>query len=77
MALRRAAAGDLRQLAETLAATADETIFGVTAFVVRDLVPGIAAKAVPAALADRGKKSRRRQHHLPRGGQAPVQFPRA
>ena len=54
-----AAAGDLRALAERLAATTDGTIFGATEFVVRDLVPGIGAKAVPAALADRGKKLRR------------------
>lgn len=55
-ALLEAAAGDLRTLAETLAATTDETIFGATEFVVRDLVLGIGAKAVQAALADRAKK---------------------
>ena len=55
-ALLGATAGDLRQLAETLAATTDETIFGATEFVVRDLVLGIGAKAVQVALADRAKK---------------------
>ena len=56
-ALLEAAAGALRGLAETLAATADETIFGATEFVVRDLVLGLGAKAVEAALADRAKKA--------------------
>ena len=37
-ALLEAAAGDLRQLPETLAATTDRTIFGATAFAVRDLL---------------------------------------
>ena len=55
-ALLAATAGDLRALAEQLAATTDETIFGANEFVVRDLVLGVGAKAVQAALADRAKK---------------------
>lgn len=56
-ALLEAAAGDLRPLADTLAATTNATLFGATEFVVRDLVLGIGAKAVQAALADRAKKA--------------------
>lgn len=56
-ALLEATAGDLRALADTLAATTDATIFGATEFVVRDVVLGIGAKAVQAALADRAKKA--------------------
>ncbi len=55
-ALWETAAGDLRALAETLAATTDATLFGATEFAVRDPVLGIGAKAVQAALADRAKK---------------------
>ena len=55
-ALLHAAAGDLRHLAEQLASTTDATIFGANEFVVRDIVLGIGAKAVEAALADRAKK---------------------
>jgi len=50
------AAADLRHLAETLAATTDETIFGANEFVVRDILLGLAATAVPVAADDRAKK---------------------
>ena len=55
-ALMEAATGDLRQLAETLAATTDETTFGATEFVVRDWVLRIGAKAIRAAATGREKK---------------------
>ena len=54
--LVHAAAADLRHLAEQLAATTDETIFGANEFVVRDILLGISAKAVEVALAGREKK---------------------
>ena len=55
VALRQAADADLRALAEQLAATTDETIFGANEFAVRDIVLGLGAKAVEAALAERKK----------------------
>ena len=51
-ALLEAAAGDLRTLAESLAATTDATIFGATEFAVRDLV----LRSAATALADRAEK---------------------
>ncbi len=52
-----AAADDLRLLAETLAATTDETLFGANEFAVRDLAHALAAKALEVTLADREKKA--------------------
>jgi hypothetical protein len=54
-ALLQAAAGDLRELAELLAAQDDRTTFGATEFAVRDLALRVGAKAVEAALAGRKK----------------------
>ena len=54
-ALVHAAAGDLRHLAEQLAPT-DRTIFGANEFAVRDIVLGLAAKALQVALDDRAEK---------------------
>src|SRR4051812_1995632 len=54
-ALLAAAAGDLRELADTLARTTDATIFGATEFTVRDIVLRVGAKAVEAALQRRQK----------------------
>ena len=51
-----AVAPDLQLIAETLAATTDATLFGATEFVLRDLVRGLAAKALDA-LADREKNA--------------------
>lgn len=53
--LSAAASTDLRALAEQLATTTDRTIFGANEFVIRDLVLGIGAKAIEAALAERKK----------------------
>ena len=55
-ALLHAAAGDLRHLAEQLAATTDKTIFGANEFAVRDIALGLAAKALQVAADDRAKK---------------------
>jgi hypothetical protein len=54
-ALTRAAAADLRALAELLASKDDRTTFGATEFAVRDIVLRVGAKAVEAALAGRKK----------------------
>lgn len=54
--LTDALAGDLDELAATLAATTDATLFGATEFAVRDLVLRLGAKAVEVAAADRAKK---------------------
>lgn len=51
-----ALAGDLDELAATLAAATDATLFGATEFAVRDLVLRLGAKAVEVAAADRAKK---------------------
>jgi hypothetical protein len=53
--LRAATDGDLRALAELLAAKADGELFGRTEFEVRDRVHGIGAKAIEGALAGRKK----------------------
>ncbi len=53
--LHQATATDLRALAEQLARTTDRTIFGANEFIVRDLVLGIGAKAIAAALEERKK----------------------
>jgi hypothetical protein len=54
-ALMTAAATDLRELAELLAAKDDRTTFGATEFAVRDIVHRVGAKAIEAALAGRKK----------------------
>lgn len=54
-ALLSAAASDLRQLAELLAARDDRTMFGAAEFAVRDIVLRVGAKAIEAALAERKK----------------------
>jgi hypothetical protein len=54
-ALSAAAAADLRDLAELLAAKADGDLLGPTEFQVRDRVHRIGAKAIAAALAERKK----------------------
>jgi len=54
-ALVSAAATDLRELAELLAATDDRATFGATEFAVRDIVHRVGAKALEAALAGRKK----------------------
>ena len=54
-ALVSAAAADLRELAEVLAATDDRTTFGPTEFAVRDIVHRVGAKALASALAGRKK----------------------
>ena len=54
-ALVAAAAADLRDLAELLAAKADGDLLGPTEFQVRDVVHRIGAKAIEAALAERKK----------------------
>ena len=54
-ALTTAAAADLRDLAELLAAKADGDLLGPTEFQVRDLVHQIGAKAIATALAERKK----------------------
>lgn len=51
-----ALAGELDELARTLAATTDETIFGANEFAVRDLVLKLGAKAIEVAAAEREKK---------------------
>jgi len=51
-----ALAGELDELARTLAATTDETLFGANEFAVRDLVLRLGAKAIEVAAADREKK---------------------
>ena len=53
--LRQAAEADLRALAEQLATTTDETIFGANEFAVRDIVLGLGATALQTALAERKK----------------------
>ena len=55
-ALVHAVAGDLRHLAEQLAAATDKTIFGANEFAVRDIALGLAAKALQVAADDRAKK---------------------
>ena len=52
-ALRQAAEADLRALAEQLATTTDETLFGANEFAVRDIVLGLGATALQTALAER------------------------
>lgn len=54
-AILDAAADDIRQLAETLAATTDATIFGTNEFTIRDIVHRIGATAVATALRERKK----------------------
>ena len=54
-ALLSAAASDLRQLAELLAARDDRTMFGAAEFAVRDIFLRVGAKAIEAALAERKK----------------------
>lgn len=54
-ALRRAAESDLRELANLLATKDDASTLGATEFAVRDLVLGIGAKALEAALEGRKK----------------------
>jgi hypothetical protein len=54
-ALLDAAAADIRELAELLAATDDAHTFGATEFAVRDIVHRIGAKAVETALEGRKK----------------------
>ena len=49
-------AGELDELARTLAATTDETLFGANEFAVRDLVLKMGAKALQVAAAEREKK---------------------
>ena len=51
--LRQAADADLRALAERLAATTDETVFGATEFAVRDVVLRVGAAALETVLAER------------------------
>jgi hypothetical protein len=53
--LTKAAAADLRQLAELLAVKADRDLLGATELEVRDRVHRIGAKAIEAALAGRKK----------------------
>lgn len=55
-ALTAAAATDLRDLAELLAAKADGDLLGPTEFQVRDAVHQIGAKALATALAERKKR---------------------
>ena len=55
VALQQAAASDLRTLAEVLAATPDEKLFGKNEFDVRDLVHKIGATALKTALEGRKK----------------------
>ena len=55
-ALTAAAAADLRNLAEVLAAQADGDLLGPTEFQVRDPVHRIGAKAIETALAERKKR---------------------
>jgi hypothetical protein len=55
-ALTAAAATDLRDLAELLAAKADGDLLGPTEFQVRDLVHRLGAKALQTALAERKKR---------------------
>lgn len=50
-----AAAGDLRELADTLARTSEATIFGANEFAVRDIVLRVGAKAIEVALEERKK----------------------
>ena len=49
--LRAAVAGEIDQIARTLAATDDASVFGATEIALRDLVHQIAAKALAAHLA--------------------------
>ena len=70
-ALLEAAAGDLRQLAETLAAATDETTFGATEFVGRDLVLGIGAKENQAA----GRRPRKKATTVAAAGARPATNP--
>ena len=53
--LKLAAKSDLRDLASQLATTTDETIFGPNEFLLRDVVPRVAAKALESALEGRKK----------------------
>jgi hypothetical protein len=53
--LMKAAEGDLRKIAELLAAKPDRQLLGRTEFQVRDLVHAIGAKAIQAALDERKK----------------------
>jgi hypothetical protein len=53
--LLEAAADDIRELSELLAATDDAHLFGATEFTVRDIVHRIGAKAVAATLEGRKK----------------------
>lgn len=54
-ALLKAAADDIRELAELLATKDDSNTFGATEFTVRDIVHRIGAKAVETALDGRKK----------------------
>lgn len=54
-ALQLAAAADLRALADVLATKDDTNTFGATEFALRDIVLGVAAKAVETALDGRKK----------------------
>jgi len=51
----KAAASDLRGIAELLASKADHQVLGRAEFQVRDLVPALGAKAIQAALDERKK----------------------
>ena len=53
--LADALAGELDELARTLAATTDATLFGANEFAVRDLVLRLGAKAIEVADLHRGK----------------------
>jgi hypothetical protein len=53
--LMKAAEGDLRKIAELLAAKPDRQLLGRTEFQVRDLVHALGAKAIQAALDERKK----------------------
>ena len=53
--LKLAAESDLRDLASQLATTTDETIFGPNEFLLRDVVPRVAAKALESTLEGRKK----------------------
>ncbi len=54
-ALMKAAASDLRGIAELLASKADHQVLGRAEFQVRDLVHALGAKAIQAALDEREK----------------------
>ena len=53
--LQHAAATDLRAVADQLATTTDETIFGANEFVLRDLVLRLGAQAIETARTERKK----------------------